>query len=184
MDWSTHILSKENRAIYFESLEIKNSQKEIDFFCLEKTTSCLNNCLKNNFSIILVDTIHPHNKLKDRFLKIAYPSICFIDCTTHNNSEEIIDQNVFFLNSSSSLTSLNMVLEDQWSKLEGKKCLFFESGSALFIKFEKKQVFEFIHNLILRYGRDGLVIFKFVEGCLDKETERQLKYYFDVVISE
>jgi len=184
MDWSTYILSKEKGTIYFESREIKDVQTGIDFFCPEKTTRCLNHCLKNNFSIILIDAIHPHDKLKNRFLKIAYPSICFIDCTTHNNSEEIITKNVLFLNNSSSLTSLNMAIEKMWIKFEGKRCLFFESGSALFIKFEKKQVFEFIHNIILRYGREGLVIFKFVNGCVDKETERQLKYYFDVVISE
>lgn len=171
-------------SVYYEVKEELCLPIGTDFFCPDKTTRFLNTYLKQNFSIIIVNTIHRHEKFKERFLRIAYPSIYFIDCTSISKEDKLVEDNIIRQSRDISLTTINLTINSIWKNITGKKCLYFESGSSLFIRFKKLDVFDFIHKINLEYENEGLVIFRFVPGGLDQETERQLKYLFDRVVNE
>ena len=114
--------------------------------------------------------------------------ICFIDCT-HSESqiEKSVDKktpSIIYLPKDTSLTYLNLAIKEQWKKTEGKKVLFIESGSAFFLYHKSQDVFRYIHDTLIDYGKEGLVVFKFVNGSIDSQTEHQLKYFFDIIIKE
>ncbi len=164
-DYNSH------KAIYNECQEEFCPNKEIEF---------LSEFLKRGYELIFITFNQPYYKFTKVFDKKLLNKVKFIDCTPHaikNNSED----NVLFLDYEVSLFSLSGEISKQWNKLGKKRLLFLDCAEFLFMKYETKDLFKFIHRIVQKYQQDGVVIFCFLNGAMDKTVQTQLKHLFSEV---
>ena len=167
------------RAVYSQCQGVNCPNIEIQFLC---------ECLSRGNSILFVTVNQPYRKLEAEFAKTAcnfsnktlcdMHNVYFVDCVEVSKSSA---KNVVLVKNPT-LKSIEKAVISKWSKIEGKKILFFDCAELLSSKFGQIESFNFVHSLIQKTQIEGIVILCFLEKAMDPLEATRLRHLFDQTI--
>jgi KaiC/GvpD/RAD55 family RecA-like ATPase len=138
-------------------------------------------------SCLYVTINQPYNRMVKLLQKkgIDTKKVYFIDCITkESGGKKVENDNVFYLNSPSNLTDLNISLNEGINSIDGEKILFFDALSTLIIYNKPGPFAKFTHSVMTKVKSLGITsIFVVVKGEIDKDTLTQIEQFSDSVIN-
>lgn len=157
------------RAIYSECEQTNCPNLEIKF---------ISEFLKRDYTVVFVTLNQPCAKIQHSFdqevLK-KYQKLIFVDCI--GNKDKKIDKNIYLKDKP--LEERKEAIENIWKNTHGKKILFFDCAELLFKKYEEREAFNLIHEMLQQFQIDGIVVFCFLKQSLNQQLEHLIRHLFD-----
>lgn len=153
-------------------------------YCSNLDIKFIHEFLKRDYSVVFVTLNQPYEKIKKEFKPVNshFDKVYIVDCVSKFFCGGVGEKKVICVDPSSSLTKLNLTIEQVWKEIRGKKLLFFDCGELLFSRYRKEEVLTFIHRSVQRLQREGIVFFCFLKDATPHEIEICLKHFFDEII--
>lgn len=153
----------------------------------DNNTDILKELMKKGKSCLYVTINQPYNRMLKLLQKkgIDTDKVFFIDCITkESGGKEVENDNVFYLDSPSNLTDLNISLNEGIDSIDGEKIIFFDALSTLIIYNKPGPFAKFTHSVMTKVKSLGIMsLFVVVKGEIDKDTLTQIEQFSDSVIN-
>ena len=153
----------------------------------DNTTDIVKELMKKGTSCLYVTINQPYKRMLHLLekKKIDTKKIFFIDCITKTSGGKAEENdNVYYLDSPSSLTDLDISINEGLDSIEGKKILFFDALSTLLIYSKPGPFAKFTHSVMTRIkSSDTKGIFVIVEGEIDDDILSQIEQFSDTTIN-